>query len=174
MIEDSNEDVQQEKLYEARHARFLAKEEERKQGLQMIIDKANRRMITRYRGVTPNKYDGFGAMVENDVLDAEINMPQVDWDALEDACVDTIVKDGNLVDKVDWPKMLKMIRKAKSENGGPRLNLTEYDVLEFIEDATMSQDGWRAKQIENMSSVGQPQSHRQSWLSALFGARKKP
>ncbi len=173
MSEENDEEIQREELYAARHARLLAKEEEKRQGLQLLTDKANRRLITRYRGVTPNKYDGFGAMVENDVLDAEIKIPTINWDALEEACVDTIVKDGNLVDRIDWKKMLEMIRQAKSENGGPRLNLTEYDVLECIEDATMSQDGWRAKQIENMSSVGQPQTHRPSWLSALFGTRKK-
>jgi len=166
MTEESEDEIQKEELYEARHSRFLAKEEERRQGLQLLTDKDNRRIITKYGGVTPNKYLAFQAAVQSDMLDAEIDIPEVDWDALEFDCVSM---DG----KVNWRKMLDLIRKAKAENGGPRMDWSSYRVLEFIEEATMAQDGWRAKQIENMSSVGQPQTARPSWLSALFGRKKK-
>lgn len=169
MSDDSDpvaEEVQKEELYEARHSRFLAKEEERRQGLQLLTDIGNRRLITKYSGVTPNKYRGFQALIHNDMLNAMLAVPEVDWDALESACKKP---DG----EIDWTKMLAMVRQSKAENGGAKMDWISYEVLEFIEDATMSQDGWRAKQIENMSSVGAAPTHRASWWSALFGGRKK-
>ncbi|SRR6266566_1283792 len=157
-----DENIRAEELYEARHSRFLAKEEERRHGLQLLTDPANRRVITKYTGVTPNKYRGFAALIHNDMLDALIETPRVDWDLLMKECTK---EDG----KPDWEKMLVLIREEKAENGGPRMDWTKYEVLAFIEDATMAQDGWRAKQIENMSSVGSPTTHRTAWWKALFG-----
>lgn len=188
-------ELAQEEIFEARHSRFLAKEEQRQHVVPLLAPGSKqemerlRRVITRYGGRKLDKYAVFQGMVNLDLLDSQIEPLRIQWEDWTDpdgtkhdgfeSMIAKRDKDRKIITdaagnaEADWKEALHIVRSLKEDGMGNRMDWTGYRPVEWLEEASMSQDGWRANQLENIGSVSPTQTARPKWWQAVLGAKSK-